>query len=114
MYRTKPVEVKQPIMHVRISMYADLRQVVKRALRRRRAILSEEYVRSPYCVLCYEAPLADLLGLSAELARLTAGTAKHWVALSRYAIVTRDPGGKAVRGASAARRHDELQSALLR
>ena len=52
-------------------------------------------MRSSYCVLRYEAPLADLLGLPAELVRLTGGSATHWIALSHYAIVTRDPGGKA-------------------
>ena len=35
------------------------------------------------------------LGLPAELASLTDGSAKHWITLSHYAIVTRDPGGKA-------------------
>jgi predicted membrane GTPase involved in stress response len=89
------VQVQEPIMHVRISLYAELREPVKRALRRRGATLSEEYVRSTYCVLRFEAPLLELLGLSTELSRLTAGTAKHWIALSHYAIVTRDPGGKA-------------------
>ena len=89
------VQLREPIMHVRISMYADFREVVKQALRRRGATLSDEYVRSTYCVLRWEAPLAGLLGLSTELSRLTAGTAKHWIALSHYAIVTRDPGGKA-------------------
>lgn len=89
------VQLKEPIMHVRVSAYADFRDSVKRALRRRGAILLEEYVRSPYCVLRSEAPLADLLGFSAELARLTAGTARHWIVLSHYAIVAPDPGGKA-------------------
>jgi predicted membrane GTPase involved in stress response len=89
------VQVKEPIMHVRISMYADFREVVKNALRRRGATLSEEYVRSTYCILRHEARLADLLGFPVELSRLTAGTAKHWIALSHYAIVTRDPGGRA-------------------
>jgi hypothetical protein len=46
-------------------------------------------------VCCYEVPLADLLGLPAELRQLTEGRAKQSVALSHYAIVTRDPGGKA-------------------
>jgi hypothetical protein len=45
--------------------------------------------------LRYEAPLADLLGFPAELARLTAGAAKHWILLSHYAVVMRDPGGEA-------------------
>ena len=89
------VQLQEPIMHVRISMHADSREVVKQALRRRGATLSDEYVRSTYCVLRWEAPLTGLLGLSTELSRLTAGTAKHWIALSHYAIVTRDPGGKA-------------------
>jgi predicted membrane GTPase involved in stress response len=89
------VQVQQPIMHVRISLYTDLREAVKRALRARGATLCEEYARSTYCVLRYQAPLADLLGLPAELSRLTAGTAKHWSALTHYALVTRDPGGNA-------------------
>jgi predicted membrane GTPase involved in stress response len=89
------VQVKEPIMHVRISMYADFRAEVKALLSRRGATLFEEYVRSTYCVLRCEAPLADLLGFPAEMRRLTAGTAKHWIVLSHYAIVTRDPGGRA-------------------
>jgi hypothetical protein len=89
------VQVKEPVMHVRISMYADFREPVKSALRRRGATLSEEHVRSTYCVLRHEARLADLLGFPAELSRLTAGTGKHWIVLSHYAIVTRDPGGRA-------------------
>jgi hypothetical protein len=68
---------------------------VKAALAKRRAVLTEDYVRTTYCVLRYEAPLARLLGFPAELARMTAGTARHWAALSHYAIVTGDPGGKA-------------------
>lgn len=52
-------------------------------------------MRSTYCVLRYEARFADLLGLPAELAQLTGGKGKHWIMLSHYAIVTRDPGGRA-------------------
>jgi predicted membrane GTPase involved in stress response len=89
------VQLREPIMHLRISMYADFREAVKKVLRKRGAILTEDYSRSTYCVLRYEAPLADLLGFPAELSQLTSGTAKHWIALSHYAIVTRDPGGKA-------------------
>jgi hypothetical protein len=48
-----------------------------------------------YCVLRYEAPLANLLGLPAELERLTGGSARHWIVLSHYALVTRDPGPRA-------------------
>jgi translation elongation factor EF-G len=91
----KGVQLKEPIMHLRISMYTELRAAVKRALRARGAMLSEEYVRSTYCVLRYEARLADLLGFPAELRRLSAGSARHWIALSHYAMVTGDPGGSA-------------------
>ena len=59
------------------------------------AQLTEEYARSTYCVLRYQAPLANLLGLSAELDELGAGSAKHWVALSHYALVPGDPGPRA-------------------
>lgn len=89
------VQVKEPIMHLRISMYTELRAAVKRALRGRGATLTEEYVRSTYCVLRYEARLAALLGFPAELRRLSAGSARHWIALSHYAMVTGDPGGSA-------------------
>jgi predicted membrane GTPase involved in stress response len=89
------VQVQEPIMHVRISLRTQFGELVKRAMRRRGALPSEEYVRPTYCVLRYEAPLADLLGLGAELARLTDSTAKHWITLSHYALVTRDPGGNA-------------------
>jgi translation elongation factor EF-G len=82
-------------MHVRISLELRYQDAVRAALQNRSATLTEEYARSAYCVLRYEAPLADLLGLSAELGELTDGTAKHWVALSHYRLVTRDPGGRA-------------------
>lgn len=89
------LQLKEPIMHLRISMYAEFRAAVKDALLRRGAAPTEEYVRSTYCVLRYEARLAALLGFPAELRRLTAGSAKHWIALSHYAMVTPDPGGRA-------------------
>ena len=89
------VQVKEPIMHVRISLESRFREAVKKALRRRGAGAAEEYLRPSYSVLRCEAPLADLLGLPAQLAELTAGSAKHWIVLSHYAIVTRDPGGRA-------------------
>lgn len=89
------VQVQEPIMHVRASLPTQFREPVKRALRRRGAALCEEYVRPTWCVLRCEAPLAGLLGLADELARLTAGTAKQWVVLSHYALVTGGPGGAA-------------------
>lgn len=89
------VQVQEPIMHVRLSLETRYSGAVKEALERRGATLTEEYTRSTYCVLRYEAALTDLLGLSGELGKLTDGSAKHWVVLSHYAMVTRDPGGSA-------------------
>jgi hypothetical protein len=89
------VQVKEPIMHVRISLRSRHYEAVARAMLGRGALPTEEYGRGRHCVLRYEAPLADLLGLPAELSRLTGGTAHHWTALSHYALVTRDPGGDA-------------------
>lgn len=89
------VQVREPIMHVRISLESRFLDAVGRAMLGRGAMPSEEYARGRHCVLRYEAPLADLLGLHHELARVTGGTARHWIALSHYALVTRDPGGSA-------------------
>jgi hypothetical protein len=86
------VQVKEPIMHVRISLEARFLDPVARALLGRGAIPTEEYARGKHCVVRYEAPLADLLGLHGELARITDGTCRHWIALSHYALLTRDPG----------------------
>jgi predicted membrane GTPase involved in stress response len=87
--------LREPIMHLRIRMRTEFRETVKQALWKRGAVLTEAHVRATHCVLRYEAPLADLLGFPAELARLAAGTAEHWILLSHYAIVVRDPGGQA-------------------
>lgn len=89
------VQVQEPIMHVRISLQTRFRETARQALAARSATLMEEHARSSYCVLRYEAPLAQLLGLPGELAKLTDGSARHWIALSHYALVTRDPGGSA-------------------
>jgi|SRR5687767_11380683 hypothetical protein len=85
------VQVQEPIMHVRISLPTQYLESVKRAMRRRDAGACEEYLRATHCVLRYQAPLADLLGLAAELRELTDGSAKHWLSLSHYAILTRRP-----------------------
>lgn len=89
------VQAQEPIMHVRISLETKHADPVKQALEMRGAMLAEQYARSTYCVLRYEAPLANLLGLSAELDELSGGSAKHWVALSHYALVLGDPGPRA-------------------
>ena len=89
------VQVQEPIMHVRIALDTRYWDAVRRALLARDATLEEEHARSRHAVLRYEAPLARLLGLPAELTRLTSGTARYWIVLSHYALVTRDPGGRA-------------------
>jgi predicted membrane GTPase involved in stress response len=89
------VQVHEPIMHVRIALETGYQEAVKQVLRAREATLEEEHARSRRAVLRYEAPLARLLGLPAELNRLTAGTARYWIVLSHYAVVTSDPGGRA-------------------
>jgi predicted membrane GTPase involved in stress response len=89
------VQVQEPIMHVRISLETVYQDAVKRALLARGASGEEEYARSRLAVLRYEAPLARLIGLPAELVRLTSGTARYWIVLSHYALVTRGPGGRA-------------------
>ena len=89
------VQVQEPVMHVRISIDAAYTEPVKQALEKRRAVLTEEYAGASHRVVRYEAPLTDLLGLPAELAALTDNTARHWIALSHYRLVTGGPGGTA-------------------
>jgi hypothetical protein len=59
------VQVKEPIMHVRIALEARFLDAVARAMLGRGAVAAQEYARGRHCVLRYEAPLADLLGLGA-------------------------------------------------
>lgn len=89
------VHVQEPIMQVRISLLLRYADVVRQALETRGAAQTAEHSLSRYCVLRYQAPLADLLGLPDELATLTEHSAKHWIALSHYALLTPDPGGRA-------------------
>ena len=85
-------QVKEPVMHVRISLEARFLDAVARAMLGRGCVPTEEYARGKFCVLRYEAPLADLLGLPEELRDVTGGTAEHRMALSHYALLTRPPG----------------------
>ncbi|MGQ0655793.1 MAG: hypothetical protein ACT4P4_26645 [Betaproteobacteria bacterium] len=89
------VQVQEPVMHVRISLQTSDMDAVQRALRVRGAVEEDAYARSRQAVLRYEAPLARLIGLPAELVRLTSGRARCWIVLSHYALVTRHPGGTA-------------------
>jgi translation elongation factor EF-G len=86
--------LQQPVMQVRISAGTEHLHAIKGAMAKRGAPPAEEYVRAVHCVLRYEAPLAGLLGLPAELAELTEGKARHRIVLSHYAPLP-PPGGKA-------------------
>jgi predicted membrane GTPase involved in stress response len=76
---------REPVMHVRISLERRFAESVKDAMAARGVTPTEEYASANHCILRYEAPLARLLGLPAELSRLTHGRASHWTALSHYA-----------------------------
>jgi predicted membrane GTPase involved in stress response len=88
-------QLQEPVMHVRISLRAAFLDTVKQAMLARGVALQEQYVRGIHAVLRYEAPLASLLGLPAELSRLTGSSARHWIVLSHYLPVRGDPGGRA-------------------
>jgi hypothetical protein len=75
---------RQPVMEVRISLERRFAESVKDAMASRGAMPAAEYAGANRCVLRYEAPLARLLGLPAELLRLTHGRARHWTVLSHY------------------------------
>lgn len=80
------VATEAPIMHVEISVERRHQTKVREAMARRGARPCADFERL-FSVMRYEAPLADLLGLRDELARLTRGVARHWMALSHYAHV---------------------------
>lgn len=88
-------QLKEPVMHLRITLETRFLDPVARALLGRGCVPIEECAHGERCVLRYEAPLADLLGLPEELRRITGDSAEHRMALSHYALVTRDPGGNA-------------------
>jgi hypothetical protein len=74
----------EPVMEVRIGLETRYLPRVRDALRRRGANPSEEYAGMHYCVLRFEAPLDELLGLPAQLAALTSGKASHQIVLRGY------------------------------
>lgn len=79
-----PVTGGQAIVEVRIGLEKHYLAQVRAALRRRGANPSEEYLGTHYCVLRFQARPAAVLGLPAELARLTAGKASHELVLRAY------------------------------
>jgi hypothetical protein len=74
----------EPVMEVRIGLERRYLPEVRKSLWRRNANPSEEYDGLHYCVLRFEAPISDLLGLPVELADLTSGRLSHQIVLTRY------------------------------
>lgn len=74
----------KPVMELRIGLEKQHLPAVRAELVRRGANPSVEYVGTHYCVLRFEAPLGELLGLPGELRELTRGRATHQIVLNRY------------------------------
>jgi translation elongation factor EF-G len=77
--------VQQPIMYVRIRARREHAGLVMQKLRARGVVIAEETFRAREVIIRGEAPLAHLLGLPAELADLTDGSASHLIRLTHYA-----------------------------
>jgi hypothetical protein len=79
----EPHPAREAVMEVRVELHRRDLQKVRAALTRRGVNPSEEYNGAYYCVLRFEAPIDDLLGLPLELAQLTSGQANHHIVLRR-------------------------------
>ena len=82
----KPVQ--QPVMYVRVRARREYAGAVVQKLAQRGVKIVEEAYRRREIVVRGEAPLADLIGLPAELVDLTRGTASHLIRLTHYAPVS--------------------------
>lgn len=85
----------EPIMLLRVRTVPRHWAVVHDDLASREATLLEEHARPSVCALRAEAPLRKLLGYGETLAKLSEGTALHWIWLDRYAPMGDPPGGRA-------------------
>ena len=79
--------VQQPMMYVSVTARREHAGIVAQKLRARGVAIAEETLRRREAVVRGEAPLACLLGLKAELAEATGGSASHVVRLTHYAPV---------------------------
>lgn len=79
------VAAGEPLMEVRIGLEKRHLLQVCEALRKRGAEPSMEYIGMHFCVLRFQARPAGLLGLPAELGRLTAETGTCELVLRAYA-----------------------------
>jgi len=77
--------VQQPVMYVRVRARREHAGAIMQKLRGRGVVIAEETFRSREVIIRGEAPLAHLLGLPAELAELTGGSATHLIRLTHYA-----------------------------
>ena len=75
----------EPIMNVRANVPAARIEPVKRIFHRRGVAALEESTGGTRCLLRAEAPLAQLLGLGADLKGVTLGTSLLWTELAHYA-----------------------------
>ena len=81
----EPRSPREPLVEVRIGLEQRHLPAVRAALGQRGVNASEEYKGAHYCVLRFEAPSADVLGLPLELAELTAGRFSEQIVVTGYA-----------------------------
>lgn len=79
------VAAGEPLMEARVGLEKRHLPRVSEALRKRGAEPSMEYLGMHFCVLRFQARPASLLGLPAELGRLTAGKGSCELLLRSYA-----------------------------
>jgi translation elongation factor EF-G len=84
--------VQQPVMYVGVTARREHAGVVVQKLRDRGVAILEETLRRREVAVRGEAPLADVLGLPAELAQATGGSASHVIRLTHYAPLPAQPG----------------------
>jgi hypothetical protein len=84
--------MQQPMMYVRVVARREHAGVVVQKLRARGVSIAEEALRRREVVVRGEAPLANLLGLRAELDEVTGRSATQLVRLTHYAPVPSPEG----------------------
>lgn len=83
----------EPIMVLRVRADPRYWTGVRDDLASREVTLLQEQTDSGVCALHAEAPLRRLLGYGEALAKLSEGTALHWIGLDRYNPMEDPPGG---------------------
>ena len=80
----EPHSPGEPVVEVRIGLERTHLAAVRAALGERGLNASEEYEGAHYCVLRFEAPSSDVLGLPVELGELTAGRFSEQMVVTGY------------------------------